>query len=216
MTAEEDEEEERRFDKACQVVGKFMWGFATLERDITEMFVKLYDIEKTSGMFTLILMGSIDLRKKLDLISLGLKHQEEQAIKDNKAKDQTKKREIWKEIYKRVHELHNIRNIIAHSPFDPAEFSREDDGVDFDYISPTGDSQVPNSIWYLDMRITYSKFDEYDALVNALCQALQTLHDSIEPISDITRELGADIAEIIAASENVIPFPTRLDRNDKE
>jgi len=91
----------------------------------------------------------------------------------------------------------------------------QENGIDFDYVSLKGELRLlgrekKEDEPIADMRITYAQFDEYEQQIKELCDDLPKFLDSIEPISDFTHELTKSIAEIIAASDNVIPFPKRL------
>jgi hypothetical protein len=68
-----------------------------------------------------------------------------------------------------------------------------------------------------DMLITYAEFDEYHAQMGELYDAKWKLLEAIKPISDLPEQLSESIiAELIAASGNVISFPQRAGRNRSE
>ena len=74
----------------------------------------LYDLENVAFPF----IGLIDTRKKLTLIDEGL---QEQGSADHK------------QIMERVHVLHDLRNVLAHS-----NFFKSDEGMDVDHINHQG------------------------------------------------------------------------------
>ncbi len=128
-----------------------------------------------------------------------------------------------KGLTKIVHELHDIRNAIAHSCFEAHE-----DGIEFDYVSPTGDTRLPKSKAPKDMKawrwedfqawgiITYSQFESYDAQLEELMVALNEIANLAKPITDIDAKLASDIEDAIRSSDNVIPFRQRRPRESDD
>jgi hypothetical protein len=131
-------ERERQWKKAYETVGSFLWDFANLEAHINEVFVKLYNFEQFS-FISAIMIGFLDLRKKLELIELGLKHQGVD----------------WTKLRKGMHRLHDIRNVLAHASYEPVDYGYMtddarfqspyllEDGIHFDYVWRTGEMLLP-------------------------------------------------------------------------
>jgi len=196
----------RRREKAWQTVGKFLCGFATLESYINEVFVRLYNLEQ-SAFISLVMIGRLTFQEKLELINLGLKYSDRKNREDGV-------QDVWMH-QQVVHDLQNVRNVVAHASFDPAIYvpDPQENGIDFDYVSPKGEVRLAgrerNEDELSDMRITYAQFDQYEQRIKELCDALLKVLESIEPISDFPQELTKNIAEIIASSDNVIPFPKK-------
>jgi hypothetical protein len=103
--------------KAWSYVGRFIWGFANIEYLVNHLFLELIagggwsqpnpngwsDRTQTGGVGLvggLLLTYNLDLRKKLELIEAILKSR---GVEESKT-------------FKRVHELHDLRNVIAHWP----------------------------------------------------------------------------------------------------
>ena len=135
-----------------------MHGFACVEGNINEVFLQLFNLEK----FALIFLGNVDLRKKLKLIDLGLKYQGVDADT----------------VLSRVHELHDIRNAIAHSWFELFE-----DVITFDHVGRVrlpkkAKARSKGEFSPFDSEITYSQFDGYDEEMTKLATELGAIADS--------------------------------------
>jgi hypothetical protein len=202
-------------EKAWKYVGRFMWSFANIEASIDNIFEIMFSLNATSF---LLLHGSLDFRKKLRLVELGLKRG---------GKDHS-------ETLSKVHTLADVRNAIVHSPFEavPSFSSAEDgvelfygDGIEFSYIDRIGKLQlpteqvrnrkkrlqgtklrgVPDDQLFDQSTITYSEFDEYDVQARKLLDTLVEIGGTCTPLDeDVT--LRQDVAKIIASSDNVVLF----------
>jgi hypothetical protein len=179
-------------------VGRFMWTFAIVESYVDEIFVQLFNLNASA---TLMILNKLIISKKLELIELALKHQ---GIDHGRT-------------LKRVRDLSNIRNAIAHSAFGP-----DKDGVDFDYVNQSGKLLLPgrpkptdkDPLW--DTLISYAQFDEYDSQARELWDALGKIGGSFTAVSDdISSDFATDIQEAISAPDNVIPFPVRRQSDDE-
>jgi len=104
----------REYEKCWTYIGRFLWQFGIIESFVNEIFVELYDLENVAFPF----VGLIDTRKKLTLIDEGLK---EKGSVDHKR------------LIERVHDLHNLRNVLAHSNFFEAS-----EGMHVDHINHQG------------------------------------------------------------------------------
>ena len=184
-------------ERAWRYIGRFLCGFSFVESAVNELFSKLFNLGAGAS---LLCVGSLDLRRKLKLIEVGLEDQGADHHKD---------------VLEQVHRLADIRNVIAHSPFGPVEEPGEE-GIDFNYVNSSGDVKLPHrkkrDFYYYDMRITYAEFDSYDATAYKLFVDLQKIQESLTPICDVKGDLARDIAEIIASSDNVIVFPKKTPR----
>jgi hypothetical protein len=95
--------------QAWSYVGRFVWGFAMIENTVNHLFLELTcgggRSDHTGGIGLsagLLLTYTLDLRKKLALI---------EAILKSRGVDESN-------TFKRVHQLHDLRNPIVHFPFD--------------------------------------------------------------------------------------------------
>ncbi len=185
-------------EKAWRYVGRFMWAFAGVESCLDSIFQIMFNLE---GLSFFLVLTNVDMRKKVKLIGLGFKSQ---GIDHNKT-------------LKKVHELANLRNVIAHSFFDP---SMEGDGIVFSYFDSSKvkseeeqDAELFNASNIkteeeeeadLTFRfISYVKLDEYYSQATKLSEVLSGIHcEPVNPGLKIIR----DISEIIASADNVIPF----------
>jgi hypothetical protein len=97
-------------------IGRFMWGFGQVESLVNELFRQLFGL---NGLLYFLLLGNLDLRKKVELMKVGFKHQG--ATKGDVVHN-----------LGRVHKLHNIRNAVAHGSF---YYEPVHDGIIFgDYV----------------------------------------------------------------------------------
>jgi hypothetical protein len=168
-------------EKCWTYIGRFLWQFGIIESYVSEIFLLLYDLENVSWPF----IGLIDTRKKLQLIHAGLL---EQGRKDHKR------------VLDDVHELHNLRNVIAHSCF-----FESDEGINVDHITNQGQRWMQKK----GEEDNYLSFAELDRIYKDsldLVASLLDLHESISPISSPSREFSARVEEIIDASPNVIRY----------
>ena len=178
-------------EKGWRYVGRFMCVFASAEGTINELFVQLFNLEN----FALLFLGNIDLRKKLDLIAVGLR---DQGVDGSK-------------LVGEMHKFHDIRNAIAHSWFESFE-----DVVVFDWVNKRGRLVLPSKqksrsesdFTPSDREIAYSKFDEYDQEMTKLITDLGDIAERIAPITD-----SAAIEKAIREAENVVRFPGTLDES---
>jgi hypothetical protein len=170
--------------KPWEYIGEFVWNFGTMENYINEIFLTLFDLERVSFMF----IGLIDTRKKVKLIEVGLK---------------TKGDETHNLLLRQMHELADLRNVIAHSCFHPAQ-----DGISIDHISHHGAKRE-------DDYISYEEFERLFKRQNGIIEQLADLYNTTTPISSFSREFAAAIDEIIDASPNVIRYSPRRPQSDK-
>ena len=94
-----------------------MHGFAVLDNQIDQMLDNLFGLTRFVGVeiypeVAIIFLSQLDTRKKLKLIELGLKYQGKPA-----------------RFLRKLHELHDLRNAIAHSLF-----SANDEGISFSLL----------------------------------------------------------------------------------
>lgn len=188
--------------KAWTYVGRFMANFALIESTANEIFGQMLGLndfggEAASGkaLAHLVLISNVDLRKKLLVSALVLKHLE---IDSNQT-------------IKQVHTWHDLRNKIVHSSFcnevypkNPDSEPGSDDyvlveGVSFDYVSSKGAVD--------DMFIGYEEFDEFASQMSTLWEELESLLGQASLVTVPEQKLKEAIEEAIAASENVIRFP---------
>jgi hypothetical protein len=118
--------------------------------------------------------------------------------------------------FKRVHKLHDLRNVLAHWPFDE---EADQSGISCDFINERGDTDFhkPGTL-AKDSMITYAELDRYDAEASELYEKLEELVESAIPITEPSEDLrNAMIEEAIRSSDNVLRFRAshRNDNTDK-
>ena len=186
-----------------------MFAFANAEAAADNIFEIMFNLNATS---MLLLLGTLDLRKKVKLLKLGFKHL---GIDPG-------------DTLNRIDEFHQIRNAIAHSSFNPVpSFQRTENGstvhyeagIEFSYIDAGGKLRVPTTSKARNRRqkqqkddmpldqatITYTEFDEYDAQLSKITDKLIEIEGSIVPLNEGIKFVQ-DVAKIMAASDNILPF----------
>jgi hypothetical protein len=180
--------------RSWSYVGRFMWGFALVEYQVNQLFCQLIGGDQTQGVgyaAGLLLTYTLELRKKLDVIGIILNSRE---IDESKTLN-------------RIHTLHDLRNVIAHWPFDE---ELDKSGLSCDYINKAGDFNFRKpGASTKDNLITYKEFDSYDADASALYEKLEELLESVTPITEISDDLQRCIEEAIRSSDNVVRFPMK-------
>ena len=200
--------------KTWSYVGRFMWGFATVEYQVNQLFYELLgphpmnqedddSINQKHGLgitASLMLTYTLDLRKKVNLIQLILK---------SRGVDESV-------TFKRVHKLHDLRNVLAHWRFDEEV---DQSGISCDFINGRGDTDfLKPGTHAKDNMITYAELDRYDTEASELYEKLEELAESAIPITEPSEDLrNAMIEEAIRSSDNVLRFPVshRDDNTDK-
>jgi hypothetical protein len=190
--------------KAWGYVGRFIWGFAMIENQANQLFQELIgggaQANQTGGVgwsAGLLLTYTLDLRKKLDLI---------QAIYKSRGVDESK-------TFKRVHQLHDLRNIITHYPF---EEELEKSRLSCDYINKYGGTLFSKKLGTSepDNSITYAEFDFYDAIASEVYEKLNDLWNDAMPATE--DELRHVIEKAIDSSDNVVRFPEKPRVDDED
>jgi hypothetical protein len=191
--------------KAWSYVGRFVWGFAMIENTVNQLFFELIggwhnqpNNQQRSVGVGFLLTYSFDLRKKLDLT---------QAILKSRGVDESK-------MFKRLHQLHDLRNVITHFPFEEEDKSR----LSCDYINKYGGtifSKKPGTS-ESDNSITYTEFDFYDALASDLYEKLQELLDLAYPVTEDELQHNIEIEKAISSSDNVVRFPEKPRVDDED
>src|SRR5262245_25008274 len=94
--------------RACLLVGQFLYHFARVEQKIDQAVIKLLNLdEKTAPI-----VASIDFAKKLDDFVRGSAYKE--------LKDAREEKEFAKKVCGRAHDVNRHRRIVAHASFGPA------------------------------------------------------------------------------------------------
>ena len=111
--------------------------------------------------------------------------------------------------FKRVHKLHDLRNIMAHWPFTE---ELDQSGISCDYINASGDTSFDKpGTRSKDNMVTYAELDRYDIEASELYEKLEKLVESATPIMEPSENLRkAMIEEAIESSENVLRFPVNF------
>ena len=114
--------EEEEVTKTWAYIGRFMWGFAIIEEEVDDVLYKLFNLNSVAF---LLLVGNLDLRKKLKFLEVGFKY---------KGIDE-------REAINMIHEVHDVRNLLVHCRFTPDYGNAEDihgDGIEFQHVSSSG------------------------------------------------------------------------------
>jgi hypothetical protein len=176
-------------EKAWAYVGRFLWLFALVETVVNEIFVKLFDLKGASLIF--LGQGTIDFRKKLDLIKVVLSLRGENP-----------------DLFGKLHHLIMVRNVIAHCAFD---YDEREGGIDFDYVDKKGKLILPKEIRGgredEDTIISFEQLDLYDEQLAQVWDELQKLLHDIRPITHLAPEVQAKLEKVIEQSDNVYRFP---------
>jgi len=131
-----------------------------------------------------LLESMLDFRKRLRVIDEILK---------SRGFDESK-------TFKRIHALHDVRNTLAHYPFD------EDGDRSGIYCSE------------FDKFFRYAELDSYDAELSTLFVELEKLKhsDAATPITDLSSELQVSIERAISSSDNIVQFPIGMQRPKRQ
>jgi hypothetical protein len=174
--------------KTWRYVGRFMSHFAAVEGGVDRALLELFDLKPT--LFFL-LTGDLDLRKKLTFVEVAM---ERQGIRGSK-------------VVKKIHELHDIRNLLAHNQFFPS-----DDGIQFEYVRrgkfghPKFEAKVTT---FLGNFISYSQLNSYSKDMSHIEDELIRIGASLTPITGENEDFARDVEKIIEASSNIRQFPRR-------
>ena len=176
-------------NKVWSYVGRFITGFACVEYEVNQLCHELIGDSFVGNAFV---TYTLDLRKKLNLVEVLLKERDHI--------------EEWKTLKKRVHKLHNIRNILAHWPFSD-NFGH---GIWCDYLNEKGELDFAKpGTKAKDNIIEYSELDSYDIDASDLCEKLERLREEVTSITEFSDDQRHRIEEAISSSENVIRFPNK-------
>jgi hypothetical protein len=180
-------------NKAWSYVGRFIWDFAMIENTVSRLFLELI-----GGTHGILLTYSFDLRKKLELTQIILK---------NRGVDESK-------MFKRLHQLHDLRNVICHFPFEecPGDF------LECDYINKYGETVFPKKPGTSEKgySITFSEFDLYHAIAMELYDKLYKMWDSAIPVTEDELRHAIEIEQAINSSDNVVRFPEKPQVDDED
>jgi hypothetical protein len=196
------------WSKAWSYVGRFIWGFAMIENTVNQLFFDLIGGRhnqpgnRPSSMgIGFLLTYSFDLRKKLELTQIILK---KRGIDESK-------------MFKRLHQLHDLRNVITHFPFDEGN---GDNRLSCDYINRYGGTMFRKkpATSEEDNSITYAEFDLYDAFASELYEKLYELwqSDAVTPITEDELRHAIEVEEAISSSDNVVRFPEKPRVDDED
>ena len=207
-------------EKAWRYVGRFMESFANVEASIDVIFETIFNLNAAS---MLLLQGSLDFGKRVELIRLGLAHQRVELE--------------HVELLERAKGYSKIRNAVAHSQFEPVleevtNGVRYEAGIEFSGARHNDKIEVPSSAKVRERKrkeskartelrkrqlataddddspldkstITYSEFDEYDADLRNLMESLVEIGERCAPIDGVNLQ---DVAMIVATADNVYSF----------
>jgi len=184
-------------NKAYYYVGRFISDFASIEQRVNELFLAF--VGDSGFVVGVLLTHSFDLRKKLEMTQIMLKRRGFDVSK----------------LFKRLHELHDLRNVIAHWLF-----MQCGDGLECDYIGRYGSTIFPKkaAASEADRSITFAEFDLYHAAAMELIPKLDEMLNSEEifPIEPSDFETWRKIQEAIGSSDNVVEFPEKPRIDDED
>jgi hypothetical protein len=173
-------------DKAHRLVGRFLWAFNNIESDLNELLIVLFDL---SSMASLILLNSVDTRKKIDWATIGLQYQQDSGITKDDRKNLND-----------LHDLHCMRNIVAHSTY----FPEPPDGIKFVHTTARS-GKLRLSSTNKDTAHTYASLDELFLKARAISDGLSAILPRCTAVTDIESALK-DVIAAEAKSSNVVPF----------
>ena len=180
-------------------VGRFLHLFAGLEISANELFAKLFNLNAT---FFLLLVPQLDLSKRLDLVRLALRRKDVNV----------------KALFLHINAVIEVRNVVAHSafdpdlPFDPDDDGAKDHGVLFDYVSKTGETKFSERVQKLvggrpdESYISYHAFELLDGKMRRWTEQLWELAGACVPLSedDFDDETLQGMRDVL--NRNVIPL----------
>jgi hypothetical protein len=173
-------------DKAHRLIGRFLWAFANVESDLNELLIVLFDFNETAR---LILLNSVDFRKKIDWAVIALRHQSP-SVSD---KERNKLRDS-------LHKLHDKRNIIVHSTY----FPEPPDGIKFVHTVARNGKL---NLFTEDAVHTFSSLDELFTQARAVSDLLQDVRRKSAVIGELDTMLNELLrADHVSSPSNVIPF----------
>jgi hypothetical protein len=174
-------------------VGRFMWGFGEVEAAVNQIFAELLGGDWSD--LTWLLLGNLDFRKKLTIIKIIFENQQAAQLSE------------FRMICNKIHMLHDIRNVIAHSAF---VNDSKDSIIFFTYVDRQGRTGTPNSV------ITYSAFDRYNDVATECSSYLDRIHGSLTPVIGLQDDALKAIAQVVNSTDNVIPFTQASKLSDGE
>jgi hypothetical protein len=147
---------------ACELVGRFLYHFAGVERRIDAAIAKLFELTEEA---TDILTANIDFNRKLNLI---------ETIVDEQASEKPKK---WRadatDLLNAIRRINNPpRQIVAHSSFEPAE----NGSVRFKRTEAKGKLKRVEPVWTKEM------FEKYFADMKNYAVELDQLVAELKPV----------------------------------
>src|SRR4051812_28705347 len=153
-------------DEALRQVGRFLYHFALLEKTVNALIGKALDLNEDQ---TSMVAWAIQTRRKIDLL--------EAAINDQKARDKA-----WKEracsTLKKVHDLSDDRNMVAHSLFESHQFG----GVSFERVTIGGPKGQPKRLQRKPQRWTAKQLDAKCERMNRTRAQLERIRSELRPV----------------------------------
>jgi hypothetical protein len=178
----------KELESAHRYVGRFLWSFANVENALDELLIKLYGL---NNLTSTIVIGSLDLQRKLNLVRLGLRH---------KSGDLDAPRKLEKDeesVFNDFNKLKNARNVIAHSAYLP-----EADAIKFTYKNANNDSIKPYEEY------SFKRLDDLFAMARRVSDGFEEMLRNCKELKEGNVALRTSILEITNTnSHNIIPFP---------
>jgi hypothetical protein len=177
-------------NKIWSYSGRFLYGFALIEYQVDQLFNDLIKSDVYSIVAVLV-NSTLDLRKKLKVIEVIFKSKD---IDEG-------------ETFDRIHEFHDLRNVVAHWPF---SYDESRDALWCDYYDKSGTEFRRPGTTERDRIITLAEFDAYDAQLAELYKKLEELEMStIPPVTNVDVDLRVAIEQAIDAAGNIVRFPVK-------
>jgi hypothetical protein len=141
-------------DRACALVGLFMYHFANLENQIDAAVAKLFELKDNTAQM---INGSVDFFKRYNLVHTAVRYQ----VDDDE----------YKRLKRILTEHNNARQVVAHSRFQPAG-----DGVKFTrVVARDGTVRIPDETW------SRQKFDTQCKAMQETITELQEMVAKLKP-----------------------------------
>jgi hypothetical protein len=146
-------------ERACALVGRFMYHFGRVEQKIDQAAIKLAELDPKSAP----VIALIDFARKLNDLVRGSVYAQTSNAKD---------KEFAKEVCNRAHDMNNYRRIIAHASFEPAG-----DGVRFSRaVTTKGEVRPITDPWTADdFAERYEEMRKLEEDLNALILLIKPL-----------------------------------------
>jgi len=150
-------------EAACSLVGRFQYHFGRVEQKIDQAVIKLLDLDDNAGP---VVTGSVAFASKVNFVRTSAY---QQAGNDDD-------KEFAEKTCNDVFEINNVRQIVIHSSFEPADAG----GVQFKRtVAKDGRIRVDDQLW------NNEKFSKHYAKMTSLEADLDKLIALIKPVKQV-------------------------------